>query len=131
MANALRLLNLPEAVQGYVLQGQMTAGHARAVLASGDPVGLARQVIDQNLSVRQAEALAKKAGGGSGGQGPRAKAPGHTGGKDADTVALEHDLSEALGLEVEILDQGGVGEVRIRYAALEQLDEVCRRLSRH
>jgi ParB family chromosome partitioning protein len=130
VANALRLLNLPEAVQGYVLQGQLTAGHARAVLASGDPVALARQVIDQNLSVRQAEALAKKAGGG-GGQGPRAKAPGHTGGKDADTVALENDLSEALGLTVEILDQDGAGELRIQYATLEQLDEICRRLSRH
>ncbi|HEY4032123.1 MAG TPA: ParB/RepB/Spo0J family partition protein [Caulobacteraceae bacterium] len=132
VANALRLLNLPEAVQGYVLQGQLTAGHARAVLASADPVGLARQVIDQNLSVRQAEALAKKAGTTSGGQGPRPKAPGHTGGgKDADTLALEGDLSEALGLDVEIFDKDGVGEVRIRYATLEQLDEVCRRLSRH
>ena len=131
VANALRLLNLPEAVQGYVLQGQLTAGHARAVLASADPVGLARQVIDQNLSVRQAEGLAKKAGTSSGGQGPRAKAPGHTGGKDADTLALESDLSEALGLTVEIVDHDGAGELRIRYATLEQLDEVCRRLSRH
>ena len=135
VANALRLLNLPEAVQGYVLQGQMTAGHARAVLASDDPVALARQVIDHNLSVRQAEALAKKAGAsagqGSKGQGPRAKAPGHTGAKDADTVALEHDLSEALGLNVEIVDRDGAGELRIQYATLEQLDEVCRRLSKH
>jgi ParB family chromosome partitioning protein len=131
VANALRLLNLPEAVQGYVLQGQLTAGHARAVLASSDPVALARQVIDQNLSVRQAEALAKKAGASGGGRGPRAKAPGHAGGKDADTLALENDLSEALGLQVEVLDRDGAGEVRIRYAALEQLDEICRRLSRH
>jgi ParB family chromosome partitioning protein len=132
VANALRLLNLPEAVQGYVLQGQITAGHARAVLAASDPVGLARQVIDQNLSVRQAEALAKKAGQTSSGQGPRPKAPGHTaGGKDADTLALESDLSEALGLTVEIVDREGAGEVRIAYATLEQLDEVCRRLSRH
>lgn len=132
VANALRLLNLPEAVQGYVLQGQMTAGHARAVLASADPVALARQVIDQNLSVRQAEALARKAGDkGPSGQGPRAKAPGHAGGKDADTLALEHDLSEALGLTVEIIDRGGAGELRIHYATLEQLDEICRRLSRH
>jgi ParB family chromosome partitioning protein len=132
VANALRLLNLPEAVQGYVLQGQLTAGHARAVLTSADPVALARQVIDHNLSVRQAEALAKKAGTTNGGQGPRAKAPGHTAhGKDADTVALENDLSEALGLTVEILDREGAGEVRIQYATLEQLDEICRRLSRH
>ena len=131
VANALRLLNLPEAVQGYVLQGQLTAGHARAVLAANDPVGLARQVIDQKLSVRQAEALAKKAGRTPGGQGPRAKAPGHAGGKAADTLALEHDLSEALGLTVEIVDSEGSGEVRIAYVTLEQLDEVCRRLSRH
>jgi ParB family chromosome partitioning protein len=131
VANALRLLNLPEVVQGYVLQGQLTAGHARAVLAAADPVALARQVIDQNLSVRQAEALAKKVGTSGGGQGPRPKAPGHAGGKDADTLALEHDLSDALGLQVEILDKAGVGEVRIRYVDLEQLDEVCRRLSRH
>jgi ParB family chromosome partitioning protein len=102
------------------------------VLASADPVTLARQVIDQNLSVRQAEALAKKAGHtGSGGQGPRAKSPGAPTGKDADTVALENDLSEALGLTVEIIDQEGVGEMRIQYATLEQLDEICRRLSRH
>ena len=110
VANALRLLGLPEVVQGYVLQGQLTAGHARAVLAAGDPVALARQVIDQNLSVRQTEALARKAGGASAGQGPRAKAPGHSGGKDADTQALEHDLSEALGLTVEIRDRDGSGE---------------------
>ncbi len=131
VANALRLLNLPEVVQGYVLQGQLTAGHARAVLAANDPVGLARKVIDQNLSVRQAEALARKAGATAGGQGPRAKAPGHTGAKDADTLALEHDLSETLGLAVEIVDKDGAGELRIGYATLEQLDEVCRRLSRH
>ena len=130
VANALRLLNLPEAVQGYVLQGQMTAGHARAVLASPDPVSLARQVIDQNLSVRQAEALSKKAGATPGGQGPRAKAPAAAG-KDADTLALENDLSEALGLTVEIIDRDGAGEVRIHYATLEQLDEVCQRLSKH
>jgi ParB family transcriptional regulator, chromosome partitioning protein len=130
VANALRLLNLPEVVQGYVLQGQLTAGHARAVLASSDPVAVARQVIDQNLSVRQAEALAKKVGHTTGGQGPRAKAPSHTGGKDADTLALEGDLAESLGLHVEILDKGGAGEVRVKYATLEQLDELCRRLGR-
>ncbi|MGZ3313282.1 MAG: hypothetical protein ACXU8Q_03895 [Caulobacteraceae bacterium] len=52
-------------------------------------------------------------------------------GKDADTLALENDLSDTLGLQVEILDKEGVGEVRIQYATLEQLDEICRRLSRH
>jgi ParB family chromosome partitioning protein len=132
VANALRLLNLPEVVQGYVLQGQLTAGHARAIVSADDPLALARQVIDQNLSVRQAEGLARQSAE-SAGRTPRAKVPAASSaaGKDADTLALEHDLSDALGLAVEILDREGAGELRIRYATLEQLDEVCRRLSRH
>jgi len=130
VANALRLLNLPEAVQGYVLQGQLTAGHARAIVSASDPLGLARQVIDQTLSVRQAEALARK-NAEDAGRPIRAKGPAAPRGKDADTVALENDLSDSLGLTVEILDQDGAGEVRVRYKTLEQLDELCRRLSRH
>ena len=130
VANALRLLNLPEAVQGYVLQGQLTAGHARAIVSASDPLGLARQVIDQTLSVRQAEALARK-NAEDAGRPIRAKGPAAPRGKDADTVALENDLSDSLGLTVEILDQDGAGEVRVRYETLEQLDELCRRLSRH
>ena len=130
VANALRLLNLPEVVQGYVLQGQLTAGHARAIVSSQDPLGLARQVIDQTLSVRQAEALARKSAEDAG-RPPRGKAAAAPRSKDADTLALEHDLSDSLGLTVEILDQDGAGEVRVGYATLEQLDEVCRRLSRH
>ena len=129
VANVLRLLNLPEVVQGYVLQGQLTAGHARAVLQASDPLALARQVIDQNLSVRQAEALARKSAEAAG-KAPRVKNSAARG-KDADTVALENDLSESLGLSVEILDTAGAGEVRVRYATLEQLDEICRRLGRH
>ena len=128
IANTLRLLNLPEAVQGYVLQGQLSAGHARAIASASDPLGLARQVIDQNLSVRDAEALARKAADAEGRPQRASSAPR---GKDADTLALEDDLSEALGLHVEILDRNGVGEVRVKYATLEQLDELCRRLSRH
>jgi len=130
VANALRLLNLPEAVQGYVLQGRLTAGHARAIVSSQDPLGLARQVMDQTLSVRQAEALARKSAE-EAGRPPRAKSAAGPRGKDADTLALETDLSESLGLAVEILDQDGAGEVRVRYQTLEQLDELCRRLSRH
>jgi ParB family chromosome partitioning protein len=130
IANALRLLNLPEVIQGYVLQGQLTAGHARAVLQASDPLALARQVIDQNLSVRQAEAAARKSAEAAG-RKTRAGAPPAPRGKDADTLALENDLSETLGLAVEIIDQDGVGEVRVRYATLEQLDDLCRRLSRH
>jgi ParB family chromosome partitioning protein len=132
VANALRLLNLPEVVQGYVLQGQLTAGHARAIAASGNPTGLARQVIDGNLSVRETEALARKSAFEEG-RKPRSASGGgaKTGGKDADTLALESDLAETLGLAVEIDDRGGKGEVRVKYETLEQLDELVRRLGRN
>jgi ParB family chromosome partitioning protein len=127
VANALRLLNLPEVVQGYVLQGQLSASHARAIAAASDPTGLARRVIDGGLTVRDAEALARQSASADG-RKPRAANAGP--GKDADTLALEGDLAESLGLHVEILDKGGAGEVRVKYATLEQLDELCRRLSR-
>jgi ParB family chromosome partitioning protein len=131
IANALRLLTLPEAVQGYVLQGQLSAGHARAIVTASDPVALARQVIDRNLSVRATEAMARSTAEAEGRKPKGGAAPGAARGKDADTVALENDLSEALGLQVQILDRDGAGEVRVAYATLEQLDELCRRLSRH
>jgi ParB family chromosome partitioning protein len=130
VANALRLLSLPEVVQGYVLQGQLTAGHARAIAASANPTALARQVIDDNLSVRETEALARKSALDEG-RKPRTGAGARTGGKDADTVALESDLAETLGLAVEIDDRGGRGQVRVSYETLEQLDELVRRLGRH
>jgi len=129
IANILRLLNLPDVVQGYVLKGLLSSGHARALASASDPLGLARQVIDRNLSVRDTEALARQAADAEG-RKPRAASPAPRG-KDADTLALEGDISEALGLRVEILDKNGIGEVRVKYATLEQLDELCRRLSRH
>ena len=120
VANTLRLLLLPQAVQDHVLGGRLTAGHVRAIATAADPEALARKAIDGRLNVRQTEAMAKAA---HRDRGPRP-------GKDADTQALEQDLAEMLGLKVEIQDRDGKGEVRIRYATLEQLDEVCRRLSR-
>jgi ParB family chromosome partitioning protein len=126
IANALRLLNLPGPVQAFVVNGQLSAGHARAIAAAADPLTLAREVVDKGLTVREAEALAR-ASAGAAGRKPRAGSPGVRP-KDADTRALESDLAEALGLQVEILDRNGSGEVRVKYATLEQLDEVCRRL---
>ena len=130
VANTLRLLALPDEVQDHLLHGRLTAGHARALATAANPIALARQVIDGGLNVREAEALAS--------QGRRravaARRPFQSApaaGKDADTVALENDLAEILGLEVKILDKGGAGEVRVKYATLEQLDELCRRLSRN
>ncbi len=128
VANAVRLLNLPPEVRNYVLEGKISAGHARALLAAPDPMALADIVIAKGLSVRDTEALARKAQAGGVATPGKPSVPKPP--KDTDTQALESDLSEVLGLEVEVLDRGGVGELRIRYQTLEQLDEVCRKLTR-
>ena len=127
VANAIRLLSLPPEIQGMLAEAELTAGHARALLGAPDPLSAARQVVERALSVRETEALVKRL---QEGKSPAAQSARRTGAKDADTQALESDLSAALGLKVEITDRGGQGEVRIHYAALEQLDEICRRLSR-
>jgi ParB family chromosome partitioning protein len=124
VANTLRLMQLPEAVQLHLLHGRLTAGHARAILTATDPAALAEVIVEKGLSVREAEALAR-----AGSTAPK-KASGPRKAKDADTHALEADLEEILGLKVEINDRGGSGELRIRYATLEQLDDLCRRLTR-
>jgi len=125
VANTLRLLQLPQPVQEHVLHGRLSAGHARAILASDDQEIVAEQVVSRGLSVRDTEALVRtKAAGPKKASGPRRPA------KDADTAALEADLEDALGMTVDIADHGGAGELKIRYASLEQLDEICRRLTR-
>lgn len=130
VANAIRLLALPAEIQGMLGESELSAGHARALLGAPDPLSAARQVVERGLSVRETEALVKRLQARDG-EGEAGGAPSRGGSrKDPDTLALEADLSAALGLKVEISDRGGQGEVRIQYAALEQLDEVCRRLSR-
>jgi len=123
VANALRLLQLPDSVQAMVRDGQLTPGHVRPLIGVADAARLAEEIVGRGLSVRQTETLAR-------GGGANSAAPSRRGGKDADTIAIETDLAEMLGLAVEIRDAGGAGEVRIRYATLEQLEEVCRRLMR-
>ena len=125
VANAVRLLNLPKPVQTLVLDGKLSAGHARALLASDDPEKLAEQVLSRGLSVRETEALVRRAAAGE----PPARSAPPRAVKDTDTQALEVDLSESLGLAVEVLHRNGAGEVRISYENLEQLDEICRRLN--
>ena len=122
IANTLRLLNLPEAVQVYILDGRLTAGHARALLTLADPLAAARRILAEGMSVRDTEAIGE-------GEGRRRGAGGRKRAeKDADTRALEKTLSDHLGLAVTITHKGGRGEVRVKYATLEQLDDVCRRL---
>jgi ParB family chromosome partitioning protein len=126
VANALRLLSLPESVQVALDEGRMTAGHARAISASPDPERLGRLIVERDLSVRQAEALAREAQDAAGKAKPRKREDGA--GKNPDTLALEQDLTQALGLRVVVDDNDGRGEIRIAYGSLEQLDDLCRRL---
>ncbi|MCA6224623.1 MAG: ParB/RepB/Spo0J family partition protein [Phenylobacterium sp.] len=129
VANAIRLLSLPPEVQGMVSESELSAGHARALLGAPDPLAAAQLVVQRGLSVRETEALVKRLqSDAETGSAPRPSTRAAR--KDADIQALEADLSAALGLKVEIVDRDGQGEVRVRYAALEQLDEICRRLSR-
>ena len=130
IANLVRLLGLPEEVQSYLREGKLSAGHARALITSEDPVSLARKVIKNGLSVRETEKLAKKAVGNifADDEKPTKK---HTPDKDADTKALEGDLSASLGMKVEIDHDKGQesGRLVIRYGSLDDLDDLCMRLS--
>lgn len=124
VANTLRLMKLPDPVQGMLREGQLTAGHARALLAVEDPAKLASQIIDQGLNVRQVEALTQEQSEKAG----RAPKQRERVDKDADTKALEKTLSDALGMIVSIDHRGAGGELRIRYRSLEQLEDICQRL---
>ena len=127
IANLLRLLNLPDDVQGHVREGRLSSGHARALVTAVDPSALARQVIARNLSVRETEALMRAPDR----PDKPAVAPPHRAEKDADTRALEADLSAALGMEVSIDHRPGseAGSLTLRYASLDDLDTLCRILS--
>ncbi|MBZ4022113.1 chromosome partitioning protein ParB [Rhodobacter sp. TJ_12] len=129
IANLLRLLTLPEEVQGALREGKLSAGHARALITADDPVRLAREVIDRGLSVREVEKLVK--GTGPVGQKGGARRPGAGGAeKDADTRALEADLSATLGMKVSIDHDGQEGgRVSIAYSTLDDLDRLCQALS--
>mgnify|MGYP002525130211 FL=1 len=130
VANMLRLLTLPGAVLNLVVEGKLSAGHARALITSDNAEALAQQIMAKGLSVRDTEALVRK-GAEPAARGGGARSGGGSGAdKDTDTLALENDLAEVLGLSVQIADRGGAGELKISYKTLEQLDDLCRRLSR-
>ena len=125
VANTLRLMRLPIAVQEHLESGRLTAGHARALLDLDDAVEIAQRIIKQGLNVRQTEAIAKRA------RGAVLPLPAKVNvGRDPDTLDLERLLANELGLSVEIRGAGETGELRISYASLEQLDDVCARLTR-
>ncbi|WP_306114153.1 MULTISPECIES: ParB/RepB/Spo0J family partition protein [unclassified Roseovarius] len=131
IANSVRLLQLPEEVQTYLRDGKLSAGHARALITGDDPAALAREVIKKNLSVRETEKLAKTSAGNifaDGSKTPKAKL---TPAKDADTKALEGDLSANLGMKVSVDHKPGEesGRISIAYKTLDELDDLCRLLS--
>ena len=129
IANLLRLLSLPDQIQDYVKDGKLTAGHARALITADNPLALARRVLDSTLSVRETEDLVRKQSKATTDR-PNTKG-GRKANKDADTRALEADLSAQLKMSVTI-DHGsnGGGTVTIGYRDLEELDRLCQLLGR-
>jgi ParB family chromosome partitioning protein len=120
VANALRLIRLPEPVLAMIREGKLSAGHARTLIGSANPEALAKQIVKRELNVREAEHRSQTKAG-------KAKPEAR---KDADTKSLESSLSNMLGLKVEILHKGSTGgELRIAYRTLEQLDDLIQRLN--
>jgi len=122
IANTLRLLTLPEGIQILVRIGQLTAGHARALVGHPSAPELAQRVIADGLSVRQTEALAAKS------DRPSKTNQAESTPKNPDITALERSLTDQLGLRVEVVVSGNGGTVRIHYRDLDQLDSLLVRL---
>jgi ParB family chromosome partitioning protein len=123
VANTLRLLGLPEPVRELLEDGQLTAGHARALLGTESSLPLAALVIGQGLNVRQTEQLVQKANAPKKPSRPKPV-------KDPDTIVLENDMTNLLGLKTEIAFKGNSGNIMVQYKTLEQLDDILERLSR-
>lgn len=130
IANALRLLSLPDDVIGMVESGALSSGHARALVTSDKASVLARKIVAEGLTVRDVERLMRDDKG-TGTTGSARKYRGNRSAKDDDTLALEGDLSAGLKMSVKIAHEAhtGAGTVTIRYNTLEQLDFLCRVLS--
>ncbi|MGX9179310.1 ParB/RepB/Spo0J family partition protein [Mesorhizobium sp. BHbdii] len=124
VANTLRLLKLPDVIRDMLVDGALSAGHARTLVTAQDPAGLAKRIVEDGLSVRQAEALAQMPAG-----APTVKRqPAAPAQKDADTLALEKLMTGTIGMIVTIEHKERGGVISVAYRTLEQLDELCRRL---
>lgn len=121
VANTLRLLSLPEQIKTRLDCGELTAGHARALIGAPDAEAVAALVVKRGLNVRQTERLVANRR-----RGPQERAAPT---KDSDTIALEAELSALLGLKVEIRFRGAGGTLMLHYASLDQLDDILHRLS--
>lgn len=125
VANLMRLRNLPLPVHDWLTAGEITMGHARALLGAEDPLVLGRMIVQRGLSVRETERLVKKAKAPARTRSPRS---GDRVG-DPDLLALERQLTDMLGLKVKINHQARSGTMTLSYSSLEQLDMICQRLS--
>jgi ParB family transcriptional regulator, chromosome partitioning protein len=125
VANLLRLLDLPASIRSEIAGGQLSMGHARALITADDPEKLAAEVIKRGLSVRDTEKLARSAKGGP----TKPRIPKAAASTDADIVALERQLGDMLGLTVRVTHAGEGGTVTLTYSSLDQLDMICQRLS--
>ena len=118
VSNAIRLLKLPEAAQEHILAGKLTAGHARAILASDDPTTLTEAIISRGLSVREAERLAR----------PKARTPKSA--KPSDLVKLERDLEDSLGAKATLTEgRGGRVTLKLTFGDANQAEAAIRRLT--
>lgn len=126
LANTLRLLNLPAAVQDRVIAGEITAGHARALLAVRDPEAVGRRIVEEGLSVREVEALAAVEAPEA--EGPRPGRPRSSAERSEEMRSLERRMARALGVGVSLKAKNpNEGEIRIRYQTAQELDALCRR----
>jgi ParB family chromosome partitioning protein len=124
VANTLRLLKLPPSIRGYIVKGKLDAGHARMLIGQPNAEKLAEEIVARGLNVRQVEEIARQESSRNG--KPRSR--NRSAEKNADTLALEKRLSDALGLVVSIDARGESGLVSIRYRNLDQLDDLAQRL---
>ena len=126
VANTLRLLKLPPSIRGYIVKGKLDAGHARMLIGQPNAEKLAEEIVARGLNVRQVEEIARQESSRSGKPQSRKRSAE----KNADTLALEKRLSDALGLVVSIDARGESGVVSIRYRNLDQLDDLAQRLEK-
>ena len=131
IANLMRLLNLPSSIQTHVIEGRLSSGHARTLVTIEDSEALVKKIIDGGLSVRQTEMLVKKSQERRDPAGQNVRLPQNKTEKDADTRALEEDLGAATGVKVSLSHKPNAesGQLTLHYSSLEQLDDLCRKLS--
>lgn len=123
VANLIKFLDLPQRVQMHISRGRLSTGHAKALANVPDAEALATRIVEEGLSVRETEKIAKALRDGEPVTPPKAKTY-----KDPNIIKVESDLTDALGLSVDLRDKGGAGEVRIKYKTAKQLEALMQRL---